>query len=75
MQRYKNLSGHSGVTSYRIIPNGLLVEFNHNAVYQYTYSSAGRHIIGQMQRLARSGRGLSTYISRVVRHKFDRKIR
>ena len=75
MERYKNLEGHSGVTAYDINNEGIVVEFNHDSAYQYTYASAGKSVIEKMKRLARAGRGLSTYITQFVRDKFDKKLR
>lgn len=75
MERYKNLNGHSGITRYNITPKSITVEFNHDTVYRYTYSSAGRLIIEKMKKLAILGKGLNTYISRTVREKFDKKIK
>lgn len=75
MERYKNLEGHSGVTAFETGPESISVEFNHNAVYRYTYKSADRHVVEKMKKLAKSGRGLSTYISRIVREKFEKKLR
>lgn len=75
MERYKNLEGHSGVTSYTIEADGIIVEFNHDTVYRYTYASAGRKVIDKMTRLAEAGKGLSTYISQTVRDKFELKLK
>ncbi|WP_294820228.1 hypothetical protein [uncultured Flavobacterium sp.] len=74
MKRYKNLEGHSGVTAYEITAEGIAVAFGRNDVYLYTYSSAGKRIIENMKKLAAEGRGLSTYISRSVREKFEKKL-
>jgi hypothetical protein len=71
---YQNLEGHSGVTGYELMPNGIGVEFNHDTIYIYTYKSAGKKVIEKMKTLAKSGRGLSTYISREVRDNYDRKL-
>lgn len=75
MIRYRNLEGHSGVTGYEPQPEGICVEFNHNAVYLYTYASAGKTVVEKMKKLARAGKGLSTYISRTVREKFEKKLK
>jgi len=74
MKRYKNLEGHSGVTGYEIAPDAIAVQFNHDAVYRYTYASAGKHIIEKMKQLATTGKGLSSYISQTVKEKFEDKI-
>jgi hypothetical protein len=75
MERYKNIEGHSGVTGYEAGTNSIAVEFNHNAVYLYTNKSAGKSVVEKMKRLAKAGRGLSTYISQSVRGHFEQKIR
>jgi len=74
MEPYKNVEGHSGVTGYEVTTEGIVVEFNHDAVYRYTYKSAGKKTIEKMKRLAKTGRGLSTYISQSVRERFEHKI-
>jgi len=74
MEQYKNLAGHSGVTGYEIGAESIAVAFNHNAVYLYTYKSAGKSAVEKMKRLAKAGRGLSTYISQHVREHFEEKL-
>lgn len=74
MIRYKNLEGHSGVTDYETGKDSIRIEFNHNAIYEYMYASAGKHIIKKMKKLVNAGKGLSTYISRTVREKFKKKL-
>jgi hypothetical protein len=73
MERYKNLSGDSGVVAYEIGPDFIKVRFSDGAVYVYDYASAGRHNIEQMKQLAGKGRGLSSFISTTVRQAFVRK--
>jgi hypothetical protein len=67
MERYRDLSGTSGVTAYAIRADAIDVQFAGGAVYTYTVASAGRTHVRRMQRLARSGSGLSTYIAQHVR--------
>ena len=73
MRPYKNTSGHSGVISYEITEDGIIVRFT-DAIYSYTYSSAGKKNVERMKRLAESGEGLSTFISREVKERFEEKI-
>jgi hypothetical protein len=75
MKKYLNKEGHSGVTGYEIDPVGILVEFNHDAVYLYTDESAGSKAIDIMKKLAEDGRGLSTYISRNVKDNYKEKVK
>ncbi|WP_149194511.1 hypothetical protein [Luteimonas suaedae] len=69
MKRYADLHGDSGVVAYALLPKAIAVEFRSGAVYVYTADSAGPARLARMRRLATSGRGLSTYISR---HAHDR---
>lgn len=64
MKRYRNLSGNSGVVAYDDPPGAIVVQFTDGEPYKYTDASAGRDVVAEMQRLARAGRGLSSYISR-----------
>ena len=75
MKRYKDITGHSGVTAYEADGESITVEFNHDAMYLYTYASAGKRTIEKMKRLAEEGKGLSTYISQVVKDKFETQIK
>ena len=63
MKRYRNLSGDSGVVAYEIRPAAIVVQFQGGEKYEYTELSAGAVVIAAMQQLARSGRGLSTFIA------------
>lgn len=75
MEPYENLDGHSGVTAYKTTPDSITVEFSNNAQYLYTYASTGKRTVEHMKALARSGRGLSTYISQSVREKFEKQLK
>ena len=75
MERYRNLSGDSGVRAYELRVDGLVVEFVNGSAYFYTGASAGKERIAEMRRRARAGRGLSTYISQVVREGYARQLR
>jgi hypothetical protein len=74
MQRYKNRSGESGVVAYEIQSGGIVVQFVGGDKYLYTDKSAGAAFIKQMQCLAEDGVGLSTFISRHVHDKFEKKL-
>jgi hypothetical protein len=75
MHRYKNLSGVSGVVAYDIDAGSITVEFAGGDHYLYTEDSAGVANIAEMQRLAKEGQGLSTFISRHVHDGYARKLR
>ena len=73
MKKYKNISGNSGVTSFETGTSFIRVKFTDGSVYTYTYTSAGKEITEKMKKLAEAGKGLSTYISRTVKDKFDKQ--
>lgn len=75
MERYKNLGGDSGVVGYEIAEGAITVQFKDGATYLYTTQSAGAGNLAEMQRLAVAGRGLNSFISRVVRKGYARKLR
>jgi hypothetical protein len=72
---YRNLSGDSGVVAYEIRPASVIVRFRGGLKYEYTNQSAGASAVTRMKRLAAGGRGLGTFISQVVRDKYERKFR
>jgi hypothetical protein len=73
MKRYKNLAGDSGVTAYEIGSDSIDVQFGDEWVYTYTYESAEQSNLEHMKDLAVAGRGLSTFISTVVKDRYARK--
>lgn len=75
MTRYANLAGNSPITAYEITGDSITVEFDSAHTYMYTYASTGKKNIEQMKNLAIAGRGLSTFISRVVKERYAKKIR
>jgi len=74
MSRYANRQGSSGVVSYEIGDEAIAIEFSGGDIYLYTYRNPGKRHVEAMKKLARKGEGLSTYISRHVRDRFERKI-
>ena len=70
MERYLNKSGISPITYFQIEIAAIIVWFGDKA-YTYSYRKAGRLHVENMKELARSGLGLSTYITRNVRDLYD----
>ena len=75
MDRYRNLSGSSGVAAYEIGKDFIKVKFTEGSVYLYNYASAGPAAIERMKILARQGWGLSAYISEHVWEKYHSKLK
>lgn len=73
MERYENRSNESGVVAFEIGRGSIAVKFINGAKYLYTDKSAGADNIAQMQRLAKNGVGLSTFISQHVHNRYARK--
>ena len=74
MQRYRNLSGNSGVIAFEIGDDSIAVRFRDGDIYLYTVESAGRGNIEEMKRLAMRGQGLASFISRVTRNMYASKL-
>ena len=74
MTRYKNLSGKSGIDSYEIRDRSIVIKFRYAGRYLYSYDRPGEEQVEEMKRLAIAGLGLSTYISRVVKKRFAKKL-
>lgn len=70
MQRYKNIEGHSGVLAYETGTDYIKVRFTSGDNYLYTNEVTGSSKVQIMKRLAKEGRGLSTFISKYVKHKY-----
>lgn len=75
MKKYENLSGESGVIGYEIEQGSITVYFRDGSIYLYTNTIPGPEDVIEMQRLAESGRGLNSFISRVVKKNYAKKIR
>jgi hypothetical protein len=73
MECYRNQSGNSGVSEYELREKSILVVFGDGGTYLYDYASAGMLNVEHMKALARSGRGLATFITRHVRKKYAAK--
>lgn len=74
MPQYKDINGDSGVESYEIGEGSITVHFERGGSYVYTNTSAGQDCIQEMQRLARNGDGLNTYINKHVRKNYYKKL-
>ncbi|MNE51998.1 hypothetical protein D3C80_1466520 [compost metagenome] len=62
---------NSGILSYSIGTDYIVVKFNTGGIYTYSYKSAGISHVERMKDLAQKGRGLNTYISRFVKDLYD----
>ncbi len=75
MERYKNLSGGSGVVAYESGPDFIRAQFASGSVYLYTYESAGSENIELMKELASKGEELNSFINTTVRSNYAQRER
>lgn len=71
---YKDLSGRGGITAFKILPDSIILEFQHKDLYLYDYKNPGKDHVKQMKVLAKQGRGLTTYINQNVRGNYRKKL-
>ena len=64
MQPYRNFSGTSGVRSFEIGPDYIVLQYVSGKPYTYTYESAGKENVEEMKRLALKGSHLNAFINR-----------
>lgn len=74
MPLYRNSGGDSGVYSYEIGNDRIIVTFSTNVTYEYTYASASLQHIENMKDLAKLGQGLNSYINKHVKKRYSRKL-
>lgn len=73
MERYRDLSGNSGVDSFECGTDWIRVRFKSGGTYVYDRLTPGLHHIERMKALAQAGDGLATYITQHVRQNFARR--
>ena len=73
MERYKNLSGKSKITSYSIDENSITILFDNESFYLYSIMKVGLANMNQMKKLALQGLGLNSFINKNVSKLYDKK--
>lgn len=71
MESYANRSGNSPIIGFEIENDRIIVWFKGGKSYSYSYRKAGKNHVETMKSLARSGSGLSAYITRNVKYNYD----
>ena len=59
--------------AYEILNSAIAVQFRNGDIYDYTCASAGRANVERMKQLALAGRGLASFISQNVHHRYAAK--
>jgi Fic family protein len=57
----------SGITGYKPLTDGIILEFKSKDLYLYNHDSPGKEHVDQMKKLAKKGSGLTTYVNQSVR--------
>jgi hypothetical protein len=69
---YRNSGGNSGVSTYQIGSDFIIVKFSGTASpYKYSYQKAGQSHVENLKQLARRGSGLNSYIYKYVKNLYD----
>ena len=74
IEKYKNLSRNSGVIHYQIGDNFIELRFNNaGLVYKYTSTNPGKSYVSEMKKLAKLGKGLTSYRNIKVKSFYSKK--
>jgi len=73
MEKYRDIGGNSGISSYEIGDDFIIVCFAKGGVYLYDYSVTGSNHVNKMIELARIGSGLNRYINLNTKYSYARK--
>lgn len=75
MRSYQSLNHNTGVIAYQNGLDHIAVQFKDGSIYLYTNKSAGMDSITQMKKLAEAGAGLTTFINKHVKDRYEAKIK
>jgi len=75
MRPYRNQSGTSGVVAFEFGDYHIDIQFQDGHRYRYDYTKPGQKEVETMKSLARTGKGLATFINQHVRERFAAKLR
>ena len=71
MQKYSGQIRRGGAVAFEIGPESIDVEFSSGWIYRFTYERPGALRVERMKELALAGHGLSTFISRHVKNRYE----
>lgn len=75
MAQYGGRAKSHGVVRYELGPDSIDVEFTSGWVYHFSYQKPGPLRVERMKELAESGHGLSTFINKHVKNRFESRRR
>ena len=71
MRHYGAHTRKHGVSAFEVQLDAIDVEFTSGWVYRFSYEKTGALRVERMKQLAESGHGLSTFINRHVRNRYE----
>ena len=74
LENYSGFSSGGGVTGYKFLREGLILQFKSGDLYLYDYKKPGKYHIEIMKTLAKQGKGLTTYVNQNVRENYKEKL-
>lgn len=74
MLRYEGASDNSGVVAYQPGADFIQLKFRDGRRYIYSYRCPGPKDVEAMKGLATAGKGLTTYVNKYVRDRFDTRL-
>jgi len=75
MAQYGDRAKSHGVVRYELGQDSIDVEFTSGWIYHFSYEKTGAMRVERMKALAESGHGLSTFISKHVKNRFESRRR
>jgi hypothetical protein len=75
MRQYGGHIRKHGVRAFEIQSDAIDVEFTSGWIYHFSYQKPGAPRVELMKQLAESGHGLSTFINKHVRNRFESRRR
>lgn len=75
MRQYGWHAKTHGVVAFESSPDSIDVEFTSGWIYHFSYDRPGALRVERMKHLAESGHGLSTFISKHVKNRFESRRR
>ena len=75
MRQYGGHTRKHGVRAFEIQAEAIDVEFSSGWIYHFSYQKPGAPRVERMKQLAESGHGLSTFINKHVRNRFESRWR
>ena len=75
MRQYGANHKKHGVQAFEIGPDSIDIEFSSGWIYRFSYQKPGQPRVEKMKALAESGHGLSTFINKHVKNRFESRRR